>query len=255
MAPEKPKLLIVDDETDICTITQSYFGKRGFIVSTTGNGLEALTMIKVARPDIVLLDVTLGDGMSGVEVLKKLREHDKDTKVIVISGNTDATVIDTLYDLGIAGFYAKPMVLTDIAKKVYEKLGIEYNKDVERQAVENTVPISDTQISGSVHQLTNKLNIIRGDCEEFLLDFDEGFFINKTNDELLKITVEIIRRVGQNIESFIANYEQGFLKRQTSDQLLKMNVQTLKNIVQAVDDTMGIINQKELKESKEKEMR
>ena len=121
MRSEKPKLLIVDDETDVCTCIQKYFGRRGFIVSTTGSGLEALSMIKASKPDIVLLDLTLNE-LNGQEVLERLREYDKETKVIVVSGLQYPKDIDKLYSLGINGYYVKPVVLKKMAKLLLIRL-------------------------------------------------------------------------------------------------------------------------------------
>lgn len=255
MDAQRPKLLVVDDEIDICTFVQRYFGKRGFIVSTTGNGIEALTMIEASKPDLVILDLTLDYAMSGVEVLKSLREHDKDTKVIVISGNTDPKVIDGLYEIGIMGFYAKPIKLDIIAKVVYDTLGIDFEKAEGEAGGSRKTLITEVSTAGSTHQLSNKLNIIRGDCEEFLLDYEDGYLKNKTRSELLKSTVNIIQNVGENIKGFLGSYEEGVLKEKTSEEFFKMNLEILKKVVKTVDGTMEIVDQDKIKESggKEKE--
>ncbi|MBI3601483.1 MAG: response regulator [Candidatus Omnitrophica bacterium] len=197
MRIEKPKLLIVDDEMDICTHAQNYFGRRGFIVSTTGSGLEALSMIKASRPDLVLLDLTLDD-LDGKEVLERLRKEDKETKIIVISGQENLTDIDKLYSLGISGYYVKPITLENQAKLVYDALGL--------RQLEKTVPqankVSKYKIpkAGIIHQLSNKLSIIRGNCEGFVLDYQDGLYKDKTSDELLKMSIEIMKNVQHGVD-------------------------------------------------------
>ncbi len=61
MSKEQPKILVVEDEPDVCNSFQSYFGRRGFLVSTTPSGTEALTIIKSSQPDLVILDLKLAD--------------------------------------------------------------------------------------------------------------------------------------------------------------------------------------------------
>ncbi|MBF0510835.1 MAG: response regulator [Candidatus Omnitrophica bacterium] len=123
MSLEKPRILIVDDEIDICTCLQGYFERRDFIVSTTGNGLEALSMLRVSKYDLVLLDLTL-PGLNGGKVLEGLRANDKETKVIIVSGNDDAKEIARLYSLGIEGYCSKPLMLENLLAAVYKAIGM-----------------------------------------------------------------------------------------------------------------------------------
>jgi len=56
-----PKLLIVDDETDIREFAKHFFQKRGIDVSTASGGKEALDLIGLMSFDLILLDVRMGD--------------------------------------------------------------------------------------------------------------------------------------------------------------------------------------------------
>lgn len=248
---EKRKLLVVDDEVDICAGSQSFFGKRGFLVSTTGNGEEALSMIEATKPDLILLDLTLNYHLSGMDVLKKLRETDKETKVVIISANEDKVIIDQLYSLGISGFYKKPFVPEEIEIVVYEKLGIDPNEvrgiQLSGEARKTVIPKS----RGSLHQISNKLHIIEGKSADFLTDSKQGYHKNKSNDELLQITVEIIKDVQDHTKSFQEAYEDSVLKQKTMNELLKMNVEYLNNVVKTVDGTMKILDEESDNSKKE----
>ena len=101
------KLLIVDDEKDICASAQAYFVKRGLNVSTAGSGLDALFVIPIFKPDVIILDLTLND-LNGVDVLRKLRENDRETKVIVITGNLyPQERIEEISALGVSAYLNK----------------------------------------------------------------------------------------------------------------------------------------------------
>lgn len=69
------KLLVVDDEHDVCDFVRAFFKERGFHVFTALNGDEALSIAKREKPELVLLDVKM-KGMDGLAVLKHIRELD-----------------------------------------------------------------------------------------------------------------------------------------------------------------------------------
>lgn len=206
MRKEKLKLLLVEDEPDICSTVQSYFGKRGFIVSTTGSGREALSMINASRPDLVLLDITLND-FSGVEVLKQLREYDKKTKVVIITGQLYShEEVNKIFKLGISDYRHKPLVLEEIAKVVYEILDERpLNISPSRSKKEKHC---DGSTSAIVHKLSNFLGIIRSKCENFTLNVEEGIYKDKSPQELVKMSVEIMKDVEDTVDKTMEVVEQ-----------------------------------------------
>lgn len=68
----KTKVLIVEDEVAIVTLLRYNLEKEGFAVISTGDGEEAVNLVKEHRPDIIVLDWML-PGMTGVEVCKHIR--------------------------------------------------------------------------------------------------------------------------------------------------------------------------------------
>lgn len=207
MDKRRLKLLVVEDEPDVCTTTQAYFGKRGFLVSTTGSGLEALSMINASKPDIVLLDIALND-LSGLDVLRRLREYDKNTKVIIITGQMyPDEQIQKVFKLGVSGYEHKPIILEDIERLVNQVVG------------HNPFPIIVTlkkkgEVSGKipqnfiVHKLTNFLGIIRNKCENFTLNVEEGIYKDKSAAELVKMSVSIMKDIEDTVDRSMEVVEQ-----------------------------------------------
>ncbi len=115
------KLLIVDDEIDIREFAKSYFKKRNIEVFTASGGAEALEIILMEKPDLVLLDVRM-EQMTGVEVLKELRKKDQSTKIIMVSGVEDEETIKETKALGVVGFIHKPLVLEELEQIVLSEL-------------------------------------------------------------------------------------------------------------------------------------
>ena len=115
------KLLIVDDEIDIREFAKSFFTKRSIEVYTAGGGNEALKIIDEHQPDLILLDVQMEE-ISGIEVLKKLRNDKNDVKVIMVTGTEDPLIINEANSLGVKGYVHKPLVLEELEKIVLFEL-------------------------------------------------------------------------------------------------------------------------------------
>lgn len=116
-----PKLLIVDDEVDVREFAKNFFKKRNIEVFTSSSGQEALKIIEAQKPNLVLLDVRMEE-MSGVEVLKKLRENNNPVKVVMVTGVEDEETVNEAYRLGIKGYVHKPLVLEELEKVVLSEL-------------------------------------------------------------------------------------------------------------------------------------
>ena len=116
-----PKLLIVDDDEDICECAKHFFQKRGIDVITASGGREALSLINANQPDLVLLDIRMGD-MTGVDVLTRVRESGNKIKIIMVTGVEDPAVIKRVEALGIAGYVHKPFALDEMERVVLKEL-------------------------------------------------------------------------------------------------------------------------------------
>lgn len=214
MSKGQPKILIVEDEPEVCNYLQSFFGRRGFLVSTTPSGKEALSIIKTSKPAVVLLDLKLND-LYGVEVLKILREHDKETKVIIITGQLlNDEEIGKIRSLGITGYLHKPVELQRLQNILESILGGKLSVEA---PIEITKPISpeDTSLRSIGHELSNLLGIIRSKCENFILDIEDGIYKDKSDKELVKIATEIMDIVLKTIDrtSGVVNKISGIAKK------------------------------------------
>ncbi len=118
-----PKLLIVDDEMDVREFARNFFRKRGIDVSVASGGSEALALIDKECPDLMLLDVRMG-GMSGLDVLRELRQRKSSLKVFMVSGLEEEQVVKEVTSLGALGFIHKPLILEELEKVVTRELGM-----------------------------------------------------------------------------------------------------------------------------------
>lgn len=114
------KILIVDDEVDVCRFAKSFFEARGLEVFTALGGHEALEIFKSQRPDIMLIDVKMAD-MDGVALLKEIKKMDKKADIIMVSAIEDMDVIEEAKRHGAAEYITKPLVLEELEKIVLER--------------------------------------------------------------------------------------------------------------------------------------
>jgi len=115
------KLLIVDDETDICDFVKNFFQERGYSVSVALNGEDALAIVKSDPPELILLDIKM-KGMDGMATLKHIRDIDKNLKVIMVTANEDQDKMDEACRLGACEYITKPLVLDNLERTVENNL-------------------------------------------------------------------------------------------------------------------------------------
>ncbi|MCM8797305.1 MAG: response regulator [Candidatus Omnitrophica bacterium] len=198
---EKPKLLVVDDEVDQCESIEHYFSRRNFTVFTAATGGKALRLIKENKPDLVLLDMKLEGNLEGRDVLRILRETDKDTKVAMITGDVfTEEEMQEIADLGIVDFLHKPIdvqTLEGVIKKVLEH---SYPKAVRFEVIKAKEPEEDVSLRRVAHDLSNITSDIANKCELFVLDEEEGLNKNKSEKERLAESTNILKAVLKQTE-------------------------------------------------------
>ena len=102
------RILVVDDDSEICTVLGDFLTVKGFAAYTALDGRTAMTKIKEIRPHIVLLDIMM-PGMGGIEVLKGIKEVDPTVAVIVITGIYDEELAKRAIALGADEYVTKPI--------------------------------------------------------------------------------------------------------------------------------------------------
>jgi len=115
------KILLVDDEKGITDTLQTFFGHRGFSIKAVNSGDEALKIIKTDKPDIIFLDIRM-KGTNGLDVLKKVKEIDKNIKVIMLTIHEEKEFIDKAMQLGADEYITKPFKIGYLEEVVTKKI-------------------------------------------------------------------------------------------------------------------------------------
>ncbi|BCO33794.1 DNA-binding response regulator [Mycobacterium heckeshornense] len=110
-------VLVVDDETVLAEMVSMALRYEGWNVSTAGDGSSAITAARGQRPDVVVLDVMLPD-MSGLDVLRKLREQNPQLPVLLLTAK-DA-VEDRIAGLTAGGddYVTKPFSIEEVVLRL-----------------------------------------------------------------------------------------------------------------------------------------
>lgn len=113
------KLLIIDDEPDLCTIFQRIFQEEGHSVSTATTGQEGIAKARADQPDLIFLDLKM-PSMDGITCLKRLRLVSKVSKIVVLTGYGTLKTAKEAMRLGAYDYTAKPFDLDLIRALIQE---------------------------------------------------------------------------------------------------------------------------------------
>ena len=111
------RLLIVEDEKELCdTIAKSLYDV-GYEVDTSYNGSEALEYVLTEEYDLIVLDLNL-PGIDGMDILRELRRENEETKVLILSARSQiADKVEGL-DAGANDYLAKPFHLAELEARI-----------------------------------------------------------------------------------------------------------------------------------------
>jgi two-component system KDP operon response regulator KdpE len=116
MTPNRPTILIVDDEAQIQRFLGHALAAAGYQTCTAATGAEALRQIAAQKPDLVVLDLGLPD-MDGKSVIESLRQF-VDLPVIVLSARDQEMEKIMALDLGADDFVAKPFAIGELLARL-----------------------------------------------------------------------------------------------------------------------------------------
>lgn len=102
------RILIVDDDTDALEVYRTRLSHAGFEVETAGSAEQALARVGAFQPRLVVTDVRM-EGMSGLELLERLREAMAGLEVVVMTGHEDMETAVTAMRAGAFDFLVKPV--------------------------------------------------------------------------------------------------------------------------------------------------
>jgi two-component system response regulator HydG len=123
------KILVVDDDNDMCLLLTRFLTRNGYTVASAGSGQAAMEWMKKNAPDLVLCDFRLDD-MTGVQLLSKIKEMHPDAAVIIITGYSDVKDAVEVMKLGAYDYVTKPLFPDEILLTIKKALSEEPKESV-----------------------------------------------------------------------------------------------------------------------------
>ncbi|MCE9590964.1 MAG: response regulator [Planctomycetes bacterium] len=124
MSPQKPRILVVDDETHILHVVSLKLQNAGYEIITAEDGEQGLEMALEHHPDLIITDFQM-PYMTGLELCKKLKEHEstRATPALMLTARGFSLAPDHLNQTNIAGVLTKPFSPREILSRVVELIG------------------------------------------------------------------------------------------------------------------------------------
>jgi DNA-binding NtrC family response regulator len=115
-------ILIVDDQQDICDVLMLFLQREGYSTEIANTGNVAIDKFKKIKPELVFLDIRLPD-INGIDVLKSIKEVNKDIPVIMITAFRDAEKVVEAFRLGAYDCIFKPFDFKYVKTAMISSIG------------------------------------------------------------------------------------------------------------------------------------
>lgn len=115
------KILIIDDDKDLCFLLNQFLSRKGYEVTVKYSGTEALDYLQNAKPDLIICDLRLED-IDGIALLEKVKQKYTDLPVIIITGHSDIKTSALALKQGAFDYVVKPLVTEQILLTIHEAL-------------------------------------------------------------------------------------------------------------------------------------
>jgi two-component system response regulator HydG len=124
------KILIIDDDRDMCLLLKRFLTRHGFEVLEAYSGKKALELLETVEPDLVMCDFRLED-MEGNVLLGKIKEKYPPVPVIIITGYSDIKIAVEVMKMGAYDYITKPLFPDEILVTIKKAL----------EAATQTIPV------------------------------------------------------------------------------------------------------------------
>lgn len=115
------KILVIDDEIETCNVLSEFLKRKKYDVSIATKGEEGISKVESDKPQVVLLDIRM-PGMDGMEVLRRIKQMNKDIDVIMITAVNEEEIGKEAMKLGAFDYITKPISLNYLETVVLFKL-------------------------------------------------------------------------------------------------------------------------------------
>jgi excisionase family DNA binding protein len=121
-APERPRVLVVDDEASIRELLSKTLALAEYDVDTAPDGRTAIERLRLGQYDLLIADLKM-PGLDGLSLIREAKRYKADLPVIIITGfSTESSAIEAV-NLGVAGYLTKPFRVPQVLAAAARALG------------------------------------------------------------------------------------------------------------------------------------
>ena len=195
------RILVVDDEEDLCEILKFNLENEGYEVDTANSAEEALKM-DISSYHLILLDVMMGE-ISGFKMANMLKKDKETAKVPIIFITAKDTENDTVtgFNLGADDYISKPFSLREViarVKAVLRRTGSTPGKEVQEQLQYKGLLIDTTKKKASINGM--EISLTKKEFEILLLLLQNKGRVFSREDILAKIWQEEVYVLDRTID-------------------------------------------------------
>ena len=140
------KILVIDDDIDICHLLKRFLSKHNYEVTTAHNGESGLKLLDEIQPDLVLTDFRLGD-MDGSVVIQNIKSRMPYVPILVITGYSDLRIAIEVMRLGALDYITKPLLPQEILMTIQRAITVSSFNSKEQDSIEDDEAKNPTEAS------------------------------------------------------------------------------------------------------------
>jgi two-component system cell cycle response regulator DivK len=114
------KILVVDDKEENRRLLRKILVLHAYIIIEAATGEKAIELAQTERPDLILMDIRLRDGIDGIEATRRLKKLPSvaNIPVVAITASVSPEDMQRALDTGCSGFIRKPIDIDEFPKQV-----------------------------------------------------------------------------------------------------------------------------------------
>ncbi len=205
------KILVIDDDQDICLLLNRFLTRRGYEVIEMYTGKKALSWMDGNQPDLVMCDYRLGD-MDAMEMLTSIKNKYSEVPVIIITGYSDMRTAVKVMKMGAYDYITKPLLPDEIIHTIQQ--AIDHSVSMSLKPTQKTKSVVTEKPESETVGTTYSGKYIFGDTEAFRKILKQVSLVAPTNYSVIiygetgsgkeSIAQEIHKRSKRSTKTFIA---------------------------------------------------
>ena len=241
------KVLIIDDEKDICFLISEILKDENYNTSIALNSDEAISKFNEIKPDLVILDVWLSNSkLDGIEILKEFKSINSNIPIIIISGHGTVDLAVKSIKNGAYDFLEKPFnsdKLIILTKRAIESSSLlSENKNLKDTLIKTIPLIGNSEFIKKINKLLNEQIsnnsrlLIEGPFGTGKKHFTNLIHQNSPYKDKLPISIDFKKLTNEALDNMFAENKnainENIFYRSNNNSLILLNIETLPNIYQ-----------------------